>query len=114
MTAMTTVLTESFPSSGNSRTYTQAGHTALKPQLVIQKCKIAGNGQSVAESTVSVLSATEDSDGAVLPQKVAFDVTVRYPIQGQQTDIDDMLAVVRDIIAGDEFANMVNTQEPLA
>lgn len=113
MAAMTTVLTE-FADNGNSRTYSQAGHTALKPQLVVQRRRVPSGSQVVAESTIDVLSATVDSDGATLPSKVVFTATVRYPISGTQADIDAMLAVFRDIVAGDEFANTVNTQEWLS
>lgn len=110
MAAMTTALTE-FADSGNSRTYSLVNHTALKPQLVIQKRRVPSNGQVVAESDITVLSATVDSDGTTLAQKVAFEARVRFPVSGAQADIDAMLAVFRDIIAGDEFANTVDTQE---
>lgn len=110
MAGMLTALTE-FSDNGDSRTYTQAGHTVLKPQLVIQKRRVPQGNQTVAETTVSVISSTEDAAGAVLSQKVTFSVTVRYPISGDSADVTAMLAVLRDIIAGDEFANAVNTQE---
>jgi len=113
MAAMTTVLTE-FADNGNSRTYTQASHTALKPLLVLQKRKVPSGNQTVIEDTVTVLSATEDSDGAILPQRVSFSATVRRPKDGTAADVTAMLAVFRDIVAGDEFANMVDTQEYLS
>jgi hypothetical protein len=113
MAAMTTVLTE-FADNGNSRTFTQAGHTAIKPQLVLQKRKVPTGSQTVIEDTITVLSATEDSLGVKLPQRVSFSVTVRRPIDGIAADVTSMLAVLRDIVAGDEFANTVNTQEYVA
>lgn len=114
MAGMTTVLTETFsPNGGNSRAYTQAGHTALSPELVLQRSKSANGPTGVIEDTISVLKATEDSDGVQLSSKVMFTATVRRPINGTAADVTAQLAVFRDIIAGDEFANVVNTSEPL-
>lgn len=112
MAAMSTSLTE-FSSFGDSITYAQSGHTVLKPSLVIQKRKVPSGAQTVAESSVAVVQATEDADGNVIPQKVTMTVVVRSPINGKQTDVDAALAVLRDIVAGDEFGNTVATQEPL-
>jgi len=110
MAAMATVLTE-FADNGNSRTYTQATHTALKPVLVLQKRKVPSGNEVVIEDTVTVLSATEDANGDVLPSRVTFTATIRRPKDGIAADVTAMLAVFRDVIAGDEFANTVNTQE---
>lgn len=110
MAAMTTALTE-FSTLGDSRTYTTSGHSASRPKLVQQKRRVATGNQSVQESTVSVIHATEDPDGALLPQKVNFSISVRYPIDGDATDVTNALAIIRDVVAGDEFANMVTTQE---
>lgn len=112
MAAMTTVLTE-FADNGNSRTYTQAAHTALKPQLVLQKRKVPSGNQTIIEDTITVLSATPDSEGVILPQRCSFTAIVRRPKDGAAADVTAMLAVFRDIIAGDEFANTVDTQEYL-
>lgn len=113
MAAMTTALTE-FSDTGNSRTYSQSDHTALKPRLVLQKRKVPTGNQSVIEDTITVLSATPDADGAILPQRVSFTATIRRPKEGASADVTAMLAIFRDIIAGDEFANTVDTQEYLS
>lgn len=110
MTAMVTALTE-FADNGNSRTYTYAGHTASDPKLVLQKRRVPEGNQTVVEDTVSVLSGTEDANGDVLPQKVLFTATIRRPVSGIASDVTAALAIFRDIIAGDEFANTVDTQE---
>lgn len=110
MAAMTTALTE-FSNNGNSRTYTLSGHSALVPKLVLQKRRVPVGSQTVAEDTITVLSATTDADSAVIPQRVTFSVTVRRPVEGDAADVTAMLAVFRDVIAGDEFANTVATQE---
>lgn len=112
MAAMTTALTE-FSDQGNSRTYTLAGHTALSPELVIQRRRVPAGNQVVAEDNITVLKATEDADGVVLNQKVSMQVIVKRPISGQSADVTSVLSVLRDIVAGDEFANTVDTQEYL-
>lgn len=110
MAAMTTVLTE-FSNSGNSRTCTTSGHTAQKPKLVIEKRRVPEGSQTMVEYSGKVIHATEDDDGIVIPQKVSLEVIARYPLLGQSTDIDAALVILRDIVAGDEFANSVDTQE---
>lgn len=106
---MTTVLTE-FSNNGNSRTSTITGHLATKPKLVIEKRKVPEGNQVVAEYTAKVVFATADAAGLVLSQKVQMEVSVRYPINGTQADITAALAILRDLVAGDEFAASVNTQ----
>lgn len=112
MAAMSTALTE-FSTMGDSRTYTLAAHTVQKPRLVLQKRKVPQGAQSVGSSSIAIIYATEDSEGAVLDSKVVFEVNVRYPIQGDAADVTAALAVLKDIVAGDEFANTVTTQEYL-
>lgn len=113
MAAMTTALTE-FSDNGNSRTYTYTGHTASEPRLVLQKRRVPAGNQEIVEDTITVLSSTEDSDGALLQQNVTFSVTVRRPKSGISGDVTAALAIIRDIIAGDEFTNTVSTQEWLS
>lgn len=109
MAAMTTVLTE-FSNNGNSRTRTLPGHTALRPKLVIEKRRVPSGNQSVIETSFKVILTTVDADGVVLTQKVSFEGIARYPALGQSADVDAGLAVYRDIVAGDEFANAIVTQ----
>lgn len=110
MAAMTTALTE-FSDNGNSRTYTYTGHTASEPRLVIQRRRVPTGQTSVIEDTVSVISSTEDAAGDLLSSKVGFTVTVRRPVNGIAADVTAALAIFRDVVAGDEFTNTVNTQE---
>ena len=110
MAAMTTALTE-FSDNGNSRTYTYTGHTAVEPRLVLQKRKVATGSTSVLEDIVSVVSSTEDSAGELLQSKVLLEMKVRRPANGIAADVTAALAIIRDIIAGDEFTNTVSTQE---
>lgn len=110
MAAMTTALTE-FADNGNSRTYTYTGHSAAEPRLVLQKRKVPTGNQTVIEDTITVLSSTEDANGDLLPSKVTFSMVVRRPLDGIAADVTAALAIIRDIIAGDEFTNTVSTQE---
>lgn len=109
MAAMTVALTE-FSDSGNSRTSTLAAHTVLKPQVVVEKRRVPEGNQTVSEYSAKAVIATTDSTGAVLPQKVSMEVTVRFPVNSQAADIQIALTTLRAIIAGDEFANSVVTQ----
>jgi len=110
MAAMTTVLTE-FANNGNSRTSTLSGHTAVSPRLVIEKRRVPEGNQTMIEYSFKVVYATEDDDGEILSNKVSFETVVRYPVLGQSADVAAALAIIVDIIAGDEFANSVSTQE---
>jgi len=110
MAAMSTALIE-FADNGNSRTYTLPNHTVTKPQLVVQTRKVPTGEQTVAEVTIGVMSATLDANDILLPSKCLFSVTHRMPINGDTADRTAMLAYFRDIIAGDEFANSIATQE---
>lgn len=112
MAAMSTALTE-FADNGNSRTYSYTGHTVQDPKIVIQKRKVPSGNQVIAEDVITVLSGTEDANGDQLEQRVTFAATVRRPIQGIAADVTAALAVFRDIVAGDEFGNTVDTQEHL-
>jgi len=113
MAAMTTALTE-FADNGDSRTYTTSGHTASKPKLVIQKRRVPVGNQQMVESTISVIHAPEDSAGAILSNKVAFSAIVRYPLDAIAADITAAETIFKDIVAGDEFLNTVDTQEWLS
>lgn len=113
MAAQTTALTV-FSDKDNARTFTYTGHTASNPKLVIQKRRVASGSQTVAEDTVQVLSGTVDAESVPLAQRVSMTVTIRRPIDGASTDVDAVLVVLRDIVAGDEFGNTVDTQEYLA
>jgi hypothetical protein len=112
MAAQTTALTE-VTTNGNKRTYSYAAHTLTKPALVITTQKIPSGNESVAEFMFSVVRATEDSAGDVLPSKIYIEGRVRRPLAGIQADFDAALVIARDIFAGDEFANSADTIEPL-
>jgi len=112
MAAMTTALTE-FSDKENSRTYTYAGHTVVKPHLVLQKRKVPAINQVMVEDIVTVLSGTEDAAGDDLDNRITMTATVRRPKDAIAADVDAALVIFRDVIAGDEFGNTVDTQEYL-
>lgn len=113
MAAMSTALTE-FSRQGNSSTFTVTGHTAVKPKLVLQKRRVPVGADGVAEDEITVLYGTEDADSALLKSRVMFSAKVRRPVNGAAADVTAALAVFRDVVAGDEFGNTVDTQETLA
>jgi hypothetical protein len=107
---MTTVLTE-FSTTGNSRTSTVSGHTAIQPKLVIEKRRVPEGNQVISEYSCKVIYATTDADDTVISNKVSFEAIIRYPVIGDYDDVTAALAIFRDILAGDEFANSISTQE---
>lgn len=109
MAGMTTVLT-TFSENGNKRTSTYTGHTVQDPKLVIETRKVPEGNATMCETTFKVVSGIEDADGVVLTNKVSFQAVVRYPVEGVAADVTAALAIFRDIVAGDEFGAMVNTQ----
>lgn len=114
MAALAATLTE-FADNGNSRTYTAAGHTAVKPILVIQKRTVPAGNQVMSDLSITVVQAVEDPDGGIAPQKVSMGVTVRYPTIGSDpTDLASVraaaLVLLRDIVASDEFGASVADQ----
>jgi mannitol/fructose-specific phosphotransferase system IIA component len=109
MAGMSTTLTL-FSEEKNKRTSTYSGHVVSDPHVVIETRRVPDGNQSMMESTVKVVSGIEDSDGVQLSSKVTFEATVRYPVLGIAADVAAALVIFRDIIAGDEFAATVSTQ----
>lgn len=109
MAAMTTVLKE-HADYGNARTYTAPGHTALVPQLVLQKRKVLNSPDGNIESSVAVVFATKDTAGLTLQGKIRFEAVVRFPAQGDADDVAAAKALFREIIASDNFDDAVDDQ----
>lgn len=110
MAGMNTVLT-TFSNEKDKRTSTFTGHATTDPHLVIETRKVPSGNQTMAEYKAKVVQATVDANSEVLQNKVSFEVVVRYPVDGNATDISEALGTFRDIIAGDEFAASVTTQK---
>lgn len=113
MAAMSTALTV-FDSLNGKRVNTYTGHSILDPRLVIENRRLAEGARTVSEYSFKVVSGTEDSDSVPLAEKVSFEAIVRVPVHGASADVTAALAIFRDIVAGDEFGNSVDTQEWLA
>lgn len=109
MAAMTTVLTE-FSNNGNSRTSTLSGHTAVKPKVLIEKRRVPEGNQKMVEYSFKIVEATTDTNDLVLSNKVSLEVIGRYPLDGDPADVTSALAVLRDVVAGDEFGVSLTTQ----
>lgn len=113
MGALVTALTE-FADNGNSRTYTTSGHTVTSPKLVIQKRKVPANATGSAELKVSVVHGTTDSDSNPLAGRIVGDLSIRYPLNGQTTDRDAMMVILRDVVQSTELGNAVASQNWLS
>lgn len=107
MAAMTTAL-EEFSDSANSRTFNLAAHTVKKPQLCIQKRKVPSGNQVVAEDSFVAVFGSTDADGNTLPQKISISVIVRRPLDAQSADVYAARNVIRDFVAADDFAYMID------
>jgi len=112
MAVMTTVLTE-FSDKDNSRVYTLVGHTTSVSKQLIQTRKVPVGNQVTIEDKVIVSLSTLDAAGAVMPQKCSITITVARPVGHTAADMTSVLAIARDVVAGDEFTNTVTTQEYL-
>lgn len=110
MTALVTTLT-GFGETANSRTYFYSGHTASNPKLVIQKRKVATAADGQYETSVSVVSGTVDSTGALLAKKVVFEIKMYGPANGTSAAVTAALAIIRDIVQSTEYTSVVSSQE---
>jgi hypothetical protein len=109
MASFATTITE-FSDKENNRTYMVSGHTVQAPRLVIQKRKVPTTSIGIAESRLMVVYGTVDAEDNPLASKVVFESSVRYPANGQSSDVTAALAVFRDFVASDEFTAMVDSQ----
>lgn len=109
MAAMSTALTV-FSGVGNTRTSTLTGHTAFKPKILIEKRRVPEGNQVVGEYSFKVVEATTDANDVILSNKVSFEAIYRAPVNGNVAETNAALAVFRDVVASDDFANSVATQ----
>lgn len=109
MPALATALTQ-FNDEQDKRTWTVPGHSVASPFLVIQKRKTGVLNGAVAQDNVQIVRGTTDGAGAVLAQRVVLEANVRRPVDADADDIAATLALFREVVASDEFAAMVTTQ----
>lgn len=112
MASMTTVL-KPYNYAPNGVTYEYGAHTSSDPRLVIQKRKVSGSGSGVHETSIKIVSGTNDSNGVQLSSKISFEAVTRTPVQGQAADVTAALATFRDIVNSDEFTEAVESQSLL-
>lgn len=112
MPVMATNVTE-YSDELNSRTYTITGHTVAKPKLLLQKRKVGSIGGASCTDTIDVVFGTQDAAGTILPGRITFGITIRRPVEAIAADVTAALAVLKDVVGSDEFANVVNTQNYL-
>lgn len=94
----------------NYRQWGLNGHLASKPKVVIQKRRIGdGSEGSNVGLDIKVVAGTEDAAGLPLQRKIAFALSVDYPVGYTQADLDDALLTFREIVASTEFGNAVST-----
>lgn len=109
MAVITTALVE-FSDEKDKRTFVLPGHTALKPQMLIQSRRVAASPLASAHNRFQVVYGTVDSAGLPVSGRVAFDLDVRFPASGVAADQTAALAFFRELVASDEFAAAVTGQ----
>jgi hypothetical protein len=103
-----------FADSGDSRSYVLDDHTVALPRLLIQKRRVPVGSQTMAEVSFAIVNGTTDPSEAVPATEVPnvnFTLTVRYPYFADTADRDDALALLRDMVASDEFAASIASQK---
>jgi hypothetical protein len=109
MAAMTTALVV-FSNTANSRLYTAPSHTVVKPAIVVQRRRVPTSADGLAHNELNVSFGTTDADGNPLDRKWFFGATARGPVNGDADDRTAALALFREMVASDEFATMILTQ----
>lgn len=109
MTAMVTTLSE-FADSGDTRTFTAPGHSVLQSYTVVQKRKVANTSQEAATDSLRVVRGAFDASGNALAVKTSFEVVIRRSPIVDATDLSEVKALFREIIASSEFDSVVDGQ----
>lgn len=109
MPAMATAVT-GYGETANTRTYTYTGHTLSDPRLVIQKRKVAVAADGTYENSITVVTGIQDASGVTLSKNAGFEIRQYGPKNGIAADVTAALAIIRDIVASDEFTTVTTTQ----
>lgn len=88
-------------------------HTPNKPALLIQSSRIPDAFNANMEFTAKVVYGTVDAEGNVIASKTLCQVTTRYSKQGQESDLDAAIALIREYVAADEFTAHCKGQTPV-
>lgn len=116
MASMTTNLT--IANSGDGfRNYALDGHSATEPQMLLTKWKPAGPTGRLMVMDFHGIAAVKDAEGIVLPEREAFHLQVRRAIRAEPTDLAAkraiLMALLADLVVGDEFASATDKGFPL-
>jgi hypothetical protein len=106
-----TVVHTELNDTDNSRTWVLDGHTATKPQLVIQKRRTTGPADDQKlETELKVVFGTVDAASEVLPTKISIAVNSRYSVQSDSDDLDAAIAEFQLLVASTAFADALKKQ----
>jgi hypothetical protein len=110
MAAMTTALKE-YSAVGDSVTYGLTGHVPGNPRLLTQKRRVPSGKQTVASTEFALIFGAVDAEAVVLAERVALNVSARLPInRADDTELDAAIAILRDVVNGDEFVASIKNQ----
>jgi hypothetical protein len=109
---MTTIVTplKAFSTTGNVTTYAAPQHTIAEPRLVIQKRAVPSTAAGVAQTSVKVVYGTSDASDMPIAQRISFEAIGRLPVMANDTDVDNAIALYREIVASDEFVVAMKQQ----
>lgn len=102
-----------FSNTGNVMTYAAPQHSVAEPRLVIQKRTIPSSTAGVAQTSLKVVYGTTDAAGAAVAQRISFEMVGRIPVVANDTDTDDAIALIREVVASDEFVVAMKQQLPI-
>ena len=108
MAAQTTALTF-HRSNGEKLTSTTSGHTVSSVKLVLEEARTPQGNQTISEYKLSVIHSAVDADGVDLGSKCVAGAFVKFPLGTTEAVIVSVETILRDIVAGDEFANSIRT-----
>lgn len=107
MASFTTTI-ERYATRENAVTYIMSGsHSFIQPRLVIQKRAMPNTANGVQRHSLEVLYGTTDSDDNPLNSLIGMAANIRYPSNGDGTDVVACLATFRDFVNSDEFQALV-------
>lgn len=97
--------------TNDARTWVLDGHTAIQPQLVIQKRRTTGPADSQKlESELKVVFGTTGAAGEILPTKISISCNCRYSVNSDAADLNAAIAEFQLLVASASFANMIKKQ----
>lgn len=87
-----------------------SSHTAAKPRVVIQKRTTPSGNQVMLTDTVKIVYGTIHPDASPHEQNVILTLTMSRPKDGDLGDLYAARGLMSEIIACDEFVDIMNNQ----